>query len=236
MQEKELRWKKKKIGIISCSSLNLLDSPSGAWTKVNISYLYKIQRERHLNQPSPPIKARQFSIGTENEPYAVAWLRENTNKEVKHCSEDFDDIVFIVTDWGLGCSPDVYEYDNAELASIIEIKCVTGSESINFYFSPTVSFDKKRLRAFDEHRAQLAGQLLCHPEIKSIQLLKYDPQIDEDEFDTRDVTDPSRGILFTYYRDEFGIYLDYMKNRVIKSNQVLDSGEDIQKAIYQKKN
>lgn len=237
MQEKEIRWKKAKIGLVSCSSLHLLDSKSGSWTDTNISYLYKLQRQRVLNQPAPPIFSRNLNTGTENEPYAVAWLRENTPMNIKHCSEDFDDIVFIKTDFGLGCSPDVYEYalDWKKIISVIEIKCVTAETTTNFYFSPTISYDIKRITAFDEHRCQLAGQLLAHPEINVVKLLKYDPQNDEDEFDIRDVTDPTRGILFTYTRSEFGEYLNYLKQRIITAEAVLKSGQDISTLLKKNK-
>jgi hypothetical protein len=57
--------------------------------------------------------------------------------------------------------------------------------------------------------------------------MKYDPQDDNDPFDLRSPLDPSRGILFDYTREEFGAYLETIKERVIFADQFLDSGRDI---------
>ena len=243
MDQREHEWLQEKIGVISTSELSRLmpTTASGKWTAGNKSYLYKIQRQRFLKQPSPPVYSRTMQIGIENEPYAVAWLRANTDMSIMHCSTDFSKKIFVKTEWGLGCSPDVYETaiqeyvtelkvvvkSEVQINSLIEIKCVAGEESTNFYFSPTISFEKKRMRAFDEHRDQMAGQLLAHEGVDIVRLMKYDPQDDNDPFDLRSPIDPSRGILFDYTREEFGTYLDTIKERVIFADQFLDSGRDI---------
>lgn len=243
MDQKEYEWLQEKIGIISTSELSRLmpTTASGKWTAGNKSFLYKIQRQRFLKQPSPPVYSRTMQIGIENEPYAVAWLRANTDMRIAHCSVDFPKKIFVKTKWGLGCSPDVYEIAMRDfvnefkvvlkteeyIKSLIEIKCVAGEESTNFYFSPTISFEKKRMRAFDEHRDQMAGQLLTHEGVDIVRLMKYDPQDDNDPFDLRSPLDPSRGILFDYTRAEFGIYLDTIKERVVFADAYLESGKDI---------
>lgn len=232
MDQREFEWLQHKVGVISTSELSKLmpTTASGKWTAGNKSYLYKIQRQRHLRQPSPPVHSRTMQIGIENEPYAVAWLRENTTMNIRHCSVDYPEKLFINTGWGLGCSPDVYEVDIVmieKILSLVEIKCVAGEESTNFYFSPTISFEKKRMRAFDEHRDQMAGQLLSHEGVDIVRLMKYDPQDDNDPFDLRSPVDPSRGILFDYTRAEFGIYLDTIKERVVFADAYLESGKDI---------
>ena len=230
MEAKEYEWHKKRIGCISASELSQLmpGAKSDKWSQGNLTYLYKIQRQRTLNQPAPPVFSRTMQEGIEAEPYAVAWLRENTNLNILHCSEDLDEKVFTKTEWGLGCSPDCYIMsDDEAIESIMEIKAVIGESTTNFYFSPTVPYERKRLEAFDEHRDQLAGQLLCYPSISEIHLLKYDPQSDDDPFDLRSPLDVTRGIMFTFTREEFGIYLDQVQERVIFADNYLKSGKDL---------
>ena len=243
MENKEIEWLKKKIGCFSASEIHLLMSKSGKFTEGNKTYLYKIERQRYLNQPAPPVYSRNMEIGIANEVYVIAWLRENTDRIIRHCDKDYDEKIFVRTDWGLGSSPDAYEIETRSIkdgqgvivatqernVALIETKVVTGEETTNFYFSPTVPFERKRLRTFEEHREQMAGQLLTHPLIDDIKLVKYDPQNDDDPFDLRPVLDPSRGIIFEFTRKEFGSYLDEMKERVMFANQYLDAKKDIER-------
>ena len=238
MDAKEEKWLKDRIGFISASEVDKLMSKSGKWTQGNITYLYKIQRQRFLKEPAPPVFSRIMQIGTENEPYAVEWIKVNMRWTVVHCDKDLSEKAFVKTDWGLGSSPDAYLVEDAfsdnlghiiaaKIKALIEIKCVVGEETTNYYFSPTVPFEKKRLRAFDEHRDQMAAQLLTHPFVNTIYLMKYDPQDDENPWDLRPVLDESRGLLFEFSRDEFGSYLDEMKERVTFANDYLNSGKDL---------
>ena len=238
MDAKEEKWLKDRIGFISASEVDKLMSKSGKWTQGNITYLYKIQRQRFLKEPAPPVFSRIMQIGTENEPYAVEWIKVNMGWIVVHCDKDLSEKAFVKTDWGLGSSPDAYLVEDAfsdnlghiiaaKIKALIEIKCVVGEETTNYYFSPTVPFEKKRLRAFDEHRDQMAAQLLTHPFVNTIYLMKYDPQDDENPWDLRPVLDESRGLLFEFSRDEFGSYLDEMKERVTFANDYLNSGRDL---------
>lgn len=243
MDQKESIWLKKKIGCFSSSNLDLLMPGKGnKWTDTNKNYLYKIQRQRLLNEPAPPIHARTMDIGIQNEPYAIEWLRENTTSTIKHCDSDYPEKIFVRTEWGLGSSPDAYEvklsqlcnekhevvYEAEKKLSLIEIKVTAGEETTNFYFSPTVPFDRKRMRAFDEHRDQMAGQLLTHPDIDVVKLMKYDPQLDDNEFDLRSPVDKTRGIVFEFTRAEFGTYLDTVEQRVRFADEYLKSGKDIE--------
>ena len=239
MEAKEEKWLKDRIGFISASEVDKLMSKSGKWTQGNITYLYKIQRQRYLQEPAPPVFSKIMQVGTDNEPYAVEWIRRNMGWEVVHCDKDLPEKVFIKTDWGFGSSPDAYLVEKivkdemgitvlfTNIEALIEIKCVVGEETTNYYFSPTVPFEKKRLRAFDEHRDQMAAQLLTHPSISTIYLMKYDPQDDENPWDLRPVLDETRGLMFEFSRQEFGSYLDEMKERVTFANDYLNSGKDL---------
>ncbi|WAX17128.1 hypothetical protein PF672P1_00070 [Parabacteroides phage PF672P1] len=225
-EQKQDNWLRRKIGVISASEVHLLMSKSGRWTKENLSFLYKIQRQRFLNEPSPQIKARNFELGHEHEPYAVKWLERNYGWSIQYAS-DMEEIPFIINEYGLGASPDAYRIDTPE-REIIEIKTVIGATELNWLFSPTVPFDKKRVHVYDLHRDQMAGLLCTHPDVKTVYLVKYDPQLDDNDFDLRDAFDKNRGLVFTFTRDEMGSYLETLEKRVKEAEAGLSSGEDLE--------
>ena len=45
--------------------------------------------------------------------------------------------------------------------------------------------------ALKEHGDQMAAQLLAYPKVEKIRLLKYSPQMDDNEFDLRGVNRPN---------------------------------------------
>ena len=95
MDKKERDWHLKKVGKFSASRAKDLMSASGKWIEGNIDYLYEIQYQRLTGEPEPPITARPMQIGIENEPYAIAWVRENyPDLNVLHCGADFTDLIF----------------------------------------------------------------------------------------------------------------------------------------------
>lgn len=224
MENSEKQWLQEKAGYFSASSLGLLmASKKGGWIQTSISYIFKVERQRTTGEPAPPISSKQMSIGTEQEPYAFAWLKENYREDLELLSK-----VFKKVDWAMyGASLDVISSDGWD---ITEIKTVTGDTEINWYFSPSVPFESKRLKAFDAHRHQMAGQLLAYPEAQTINLFKYDPQLDGNEFDLRSPLDKSRGLLFSFTLEEFGSLLDEAKTKIIQADNYLKLGlnpEDI---------
>jgi len=245
MEQKEYNWHLAKSGHFSASKAANLMSKSGKFTMGNIDYLYEIQQQRVSGEPEPPIYARPMQIGIENEPYGVAWVRENTPFRVLHADCDFTDKIFEKTDYGFGASPDAFimpadcEFDKDEngqlyydshvidnILALLEVKCVVGRKECNWYFSPTVPFAKKRAVVFEEHRDQMAAQLLVYPNISKIYLLKYRPQIDDNEFDVLPVTDATRGMLFSFARSSFGSYINQIKRRVMFADNYLKTGKD----------
>jgi len=229
---KEARWRKKRVGRFSASSISNLMSASGKYTKGNLSYLYKIQIERAMGHSFPNIHSRSMNIGTENEPIAVEWLRKfHPEWNIQHCSEDYDDIYYQTTDYGLGVSCDTFMTgkDKFDIRGIVEIKCVTGIDEICAFFSETIPYKKKRARAFELHKHQLACQLLANENLEQISLLKYLPQFDDVMEDTDSPLDARRGILFTYAKEEFGTLLSDIKDRVTFCNNYLNSGMDLEK-------
>lgn len=227
--DKEKQWREKRIGKITSSSLHLLNSKSGSWTQTNKSYLYSLQRERWLKQPRKNVVTQAMQIGIDNEKYAIEWLRHNCQEwEVQHCDVDFDEKVFIETDFGLGDSPDGYvrcSQDHAE--DVLEIKCVVSESDLAWLFSNTVPYEKKKEAVLEQHKEQIIGHMLAHPTHYGVWLLKYDPQDDNDEWDLRSPLDESRGLLFYY--STFDFLKDKVKlgDRIQFAENYLNSGKDI---------
>ena len=229
MTQKELNWFRKRVGVITASEVDKLFSASGKWIEGNITYLYQKQYERTYNEPLCPKSARSLTLGTENEPYAIEWMRsQHPEWIIKHCSVDYDEIIFVKNDWGLGGSPDGFVFEEDILTKLIEIKCVVGDKAICRYFSNTLPYEKKRIEAFEEHKYQLYAQFLLFPEVEEIILLKYRPQFDDNPFDMLDVLDESRGIEFIYTRKEMGDMLQVVEDRVRFADEYLKSGQDLE--------
>jgi hypothetical protein len=221
-------WKQKRIGHISASRLDdLMGKGRGSveWGQTAISYLYQIEMERYLNEPPLDRDAPALRFGRENETYAVAWLRENFNPDIRYYEEDFDEKPFITVDWAkFGATPDT---DTPDGKTIVEIKTTYSDGSIYTYFSPTKPYEKKRAEAFKEHRNQIAGQFLACPDCETIWILKYNPQRDDSDWDLRSPLDPSRGIMFSFTREEMGSYLEEVKARIIKADEYLNTGLEL---------
>ena len=164
MTQKELNWFRKRVGVITASEVDKLFSASGKWIEGNITYLYQKQYERTYNEPLCPKSARSLTLGTENEPYAIEWMRsQHPEWIIKHCSVDYDEIIFVKNDWGLGGSPDGFVFEEDILTKLIEIKCVVGDKQICRYFSNTLPYEKKRIEAFEEHFPDLTFTFYrCH--------------------------------------------------------------------------
>lgn len=224
-QTKEERWLKKRLGVITASELKRLLSKSGKLTQTAISYLYEKQYERLCKEMLPKVDTYEMRVGKENEQYAVAWLRENyPDKVFHHCSEDYEDIMFVVAENGLGISPDVIIGDNE---GIVEIKCVVSRANISIYFNPAIPYHKKKQIAFEEHKEQLAGQLSGFPNMDKIYLLKYRPQLDDNDWDMKSVVDKSRGELFAFTREELQDLIDEINRIVPIATKYINSNEDI---------
>lgn len=249
MENKELQWHLKKVGKFSASRVADLMSASGKWIEGNIDYLYEIQYQRLTNEPTPPVYAKPMQIGIENEPYAVAWLRENYPLlTVLHCDADFTEKVFDepYPDLAFGASPDGFvmkpdgglSAENAphlysqgfkqHIQALLEIKCVVGRKNTVRYFSPTLPFEIKKEMALKEHKWQMAAQMFAYPAVERIYLLKYLPQMDDNQFDLRPVTDPSRGLLFEFTRAELVVEIMQAEARMRYADAYLKSGKDLE--------
>lgn len=250
---KELDWKRSKAGYFSASELSRLMSKSDGWTDANIAYLYEKQYERENELLVYTPENRNFRKGKENEPYAVAWMREHKADmgEIFHCDVDFDDKLFVRTDFGYGFSPDIIivppgkpvtilvpmvgenfagEYLRklweSRTFEVVEVKSMVGNEERSRLTSKTYPYDKKRMRVWLEHKWQIVGQFVGFPELETVHLLKYDSMDEDNDTDDRSVLDERRGILFTFKRSEAGKAIDYAIERLKFAHEFLEAGED----------
>jgi len=245
METKEREWLLHKVGKFSASNADKLMSASGKWIEGNIDYLYELQYQRLTGEPTPPVYARPMQLGIENEPYGIEWIRSNKPElNILHCESDFTEKVFEepYPDLMFGVSPDAFvmngvwdvenvTYDNyikRNIASLVEVKCVVGRKNTVRYFSPTLDLMIKRDMAKKEHIWQMAAQLLAYPNVETIFLLKYLPQIDDNPWDLRSVTDPTRGLLFEFSRDELIVEIRTIEQRIRYADAYLKSGKDLE--------
>jgi hypothetical protein len=246
METKEREWFLHKVGKFSASNADKLMSASGKWIEGNIDYLYELQYQRLTGEPTPPVYARPMQLGIENEPYGIEWIRSNKPElNILHCESDFTEKVFEEPYEGLmfGVSPDAFvmdakpsaewngicgEYVKSHISALLEVKCVVGRKNTVRYFSPTLDFDTKRDMAKKEHIWQMAAQLFAYPNVETIFLLKYLPQIDDNPWDLRSVTDPTRGLLFEFSRDELIVEIRTIEMRIRYADAYIKSGKDLE--------
>ena len=251
MDKQEYQWHLEKVGHFSASRAGDLLSKSGKWIEGKIDYLYELQYQRLTGEPDPPIYARPMQIGIDNEPYAIAWMRENYPLlNILHCDKDFDKKIFEKPwpDVMFGASPDAFimmqpfvgdihesghiTYNQRVIDGIcelLEVKCLVGRKMTARYLSPTLPFSLKKAMVLKEYGDQMAAQLLAYPKVEKIRLLKYSPQIDDNEFDLlRDVTDPSRGIVFEFTRAELSVEMYVIEKRIRYADAYLKSGKDLE--------
>jgi hypothetical protein len=251
MNKQEYQWHLEKVGYLSASRAADLLSKSGKWIEGNIDYLYELQYQRLTGEPEPPISARPMQIGIDNEPYAIAWMRENYPLlNILHCDKDFDKKIFEKPwpDVMFGASPDAFIMSQPfagdlsdegkivynqrvidGICELLEVKCLVSRKMTARYLSPTLPFALKKAMALKEHGDQMAAQLLAYPKVEKIRLLKYSPQMDDNEFDLRDVTDPTRGIVFEFTRSELVAEMHILEGRIRYADAYLNSGNDLEK-------
>lgn len=250
MDKQEYDWHLEKVGHFSASRAADMLSKSGKWIEGNIDYLYELQYQRLTGEPEPPISARPMQIGIENEPYAIAWMRENYPLlNILHCDKDFDKKIFEKPwpDVMFGASPDAFmmsqpfagDADEAGrivynqrvidgICELLEVKCLVSRKLTARYLSPTLSFEIKKAMALKEHGDQMAAQLLAYPSVDKIRLLKYSPQMDDNEFDLRDVINPTRGVVFEFARCELATEMYVIEKRIRYGDAYLKSGKDLE--------
>lgn len=237
MENREQVWKQKRVGKITSSCLRLINTggrgKSGAkYGDTAINYLYKVMYERTTGDEAGGLDNANFRIGKENEPYAVQWLRDNLEGldlnlppeyamgliEIEHCSEDLPEIVFDQPFPGVkfGDSPDIKlrKVDGTCIA-VGEIKCLVSKGKFQKYKMSTAA------DLIDEYKEQMCGHFMGSPGIDKLVYVIYDTVIEGAET-SRDLSDPSRGIVIVYDRVDFGDLISELEDKIRECDAAVD--------------
>lgn len=218
---KELVWKRKRLGCISASELDDIVSASGKIIDGNLSYIRKKRFERKHGY-TLPVSSRPMEIGKEQEPYIAQWLRVNYPSLDIVYSQELDEIPFWKVGWAkFGASPDCFTSDER---IVFECKTLVSNERIEFFADDYTSYEEKRKSVLKEHGNQIAGQFLSNDKVEEIWLVKYIYQNDDIMEDTDDPCAPWRGFVFKFKREEFD--LEAMRDRIVLFDEFIDSKEN----------
>lgn len=217
---REERWLKKRLGMITASELGQITSASGKIIDGNLSYIRSKRWERRHGF-SHPVSSRPMEIGNEQEPYIVAWCRDNLGLGTIVYSKELAELPFwIAPDCPLGASPDAYTIDRR---IVLEFKTLVGATSIEYFGDEFTSYDEKKIAVFKDHGDQILGQFLSNPEVREIKLVKYIYQDDDILMDTDSPSAPWRGIVFDFDRKDYEGALAELRERIILFDAMIDS-------------
>jgi len=217
--DKEQKWMKRRVGMITASELSNIVSASGKVIDGNVSYIRSKRFER-AHGYSLPVSSRIMDIGNETEPEIVEWLRANGEPDIIY-SKDLPEIPFWVSpECPLGASPDAFYEDESV---VFECKTLVGNEATEFFMDVYTPMEDKRARVWKEHGDQILGQFLSNPKVKTVVLCKYAPQRDDILDDTDSPLARWRGITFTFSRDCYMESIENMRNLIILFDKMIDA-------------
>ena len=195
--DKEMAWRKERLGRITASELGDLFSASGKIIEG------RDKRFERLHGFSYPVSAKNFEIGHEQEPYAIEWFRHNYPELPIIYAMELPRIPIWVADFAnFSASPDAFTEDES---IVIEVKTVVSDGNAEFYADELTSYEDKLASVKKEHGMQIAGQFLSNPKVKEIWVLKYIYQRDDCDEDVSSPLDPWRGIIFKFKREDFNL-------------------------------
>lgn len=220
--DKEQVWLQKRLGMITASELGDITSASGKIIDGNVDYIRSKRFERNHGF-ALPVSSRAMELGKQNEPMAIEWYRANYPGSKVIYSQDLPEIPFWTNPSvkNFGASPDAFTEDEV---IVVEVKCVVGNGSIEFYFDPATSFEEKKARVAKEHLDQLLGQFIANPKVQLIRLLKYCPQNDDILQDLDSPLEPWRGIVFEFERRDYEASIQEMIERIDLFNAFIACG------------
>jgi len=219
---KEQKWLKRRLGMITASELGQITSAKGGIIETNLSYIRSKRWERNHGF-THPVSAKTMDIGNEQEPYAFLWCERNLDiLPIKLVySKNMRDIPFwIAPDCPLGASPDAFTEDETV---VIELKTLVGNTAIEFFGDPQTAYEEKKLAVWKDHGDQLLGQFLSNPKVQEIWLVKYIYQDDNIMEDTDPIDAPWRGLVFKFARKDYVASIEEMRQRVILIDKMIDA-------------
>lgn len=217
---KEEKWLKRRIGMITASELGQITSASGKIIDGNLSYI-RAKRWERKHGFSHPVSARAMDIGNEQEPMIIEWCRANLGIGEIVYSKDLSEIPFwISTDCPVGASPDAFTPD---MRTVIEAKTLVGATSIEFFGDEYTPYEEKKLAVWKEHGDQLLGQFISKSSVEEIYLVKYIYQDDDIMADTDSPLAPWRGLVFNFKRSDYGVSILEMQERIRLFDKMIDA-------------
>ena len=165
-----------------------------------------------------------MEIGNEQEPMIFEWLKTNVGVENMVYSKDLPEIPFWVSpDCPMGASPDAYTEDES---IVFEFKTLVGAASIEFFSDEYTSYEEKKKVVWNDHGDQILGQFISNPKVQEIWLVKYIYQDDDIMEDTDSPLAPWRGLVFQFYRSDFGAAIEMMKDLIRIFDAMIDAPMD----------
>lgn len=217
---KEDIWKRRRLGMITASELGDITSAKGGIIETNLSYIRKKRWER-AHGFSHPVSARPMEIGNEQEPYVCAWARQNLGFNEIIYSKELPEIPFwVANDCPVGASPDAF-IPSKRL--VFEFKTLVGATAIEFFGDKYTSYEEKKLAVWKDHGDQLLGQFLSNSDIEEIWVIKYIYCDDDILEDTDSPLAPWRGLVFKFRREDYGVSIEEMKERIILFDAMISS-------------
>ena len=218
--DKETRWLKKRLGMITASELGNIASASGKIIDGNLSYI-RAKRWERKHGFSHPVSARAMEIGNEQEPMIMEWCRHNLGIPEIVYSKDLEEIPFwIATDCPVGASPDAFTPDKS---IVFEFKTLVGATSIEYFADEYTPYEEKKLAVWKDHGDKLLGQFISNSAIEEIWLIKYIYQDDDILQDTDSPLAPWRGLVFKFARKDYEASIEEMKRRIILFDKMIDA-------------
>lgn len=223
--DKETRWLKKRLGMITASELGNITSASGKIIDGNLSYI-RAKRWERKHGFSHPVSARAMEIGNEQEPMIHEWVKSNFSGSLEDLvySKDLPEIPFWTADFcRFGASPDAYFDADGVINHVLEYKTVVGNTEQEFYGDEFTSYEEKKAHVWKDHGDQILGQFLSKDSIEGISVIKYIPQWDDIISDTDSPLAKWRGMSFHFYRKDYEASIDEMRERIILFDKMIDA-------------
>lgn len=217
---KEEKWLKRRIGMITASELGQITSAKGGIIETNLSYI-RAKRWERKHGFSHPVSARAMDIGNEQEPMIIEWCRANLGIGEIVYSKDLSEIPFWISDdCPVGASPDAFTPD---MRTVIEAKTLVGATSIEFFGDEYTPYEEKKLAVWKDHGDQLLGQFISKSSVEEIYLVKYIYQDDDIMADTDSPLAPWRGLVFNFKRSDYGVSILEMQERIRLFDKMIDA-------------
>ena len=218
--DKQAKWLKKRLGMITASELGNISSASGKIIDGNLGYI-RAKRWERKHGFSHPISARAMEIGNEQEPMIYEWCKANLGFNEIVYSKDLPEIPFwIATDCPVGASPDAFAPSQR---LVFEFKTLVGATAIEFFGDEYTPYEEKKLAVWKDHGDQLLGQFISNSAVEEIWLVKYIYQDDDILQDTDSPLAPWRGLVFKFARKDYEASIEDMKGRIRLFDKMIDA-------------